>query len=287
MTPQRVDLDVLRRFRAWVTKHGAAGDTTARDWMYAIGAVYKRGSVDLADYPPSARKKYRLAWRAWKAWRQAIGAPDVPELIWAAGTTKRQKPARSLPEESWRELLDSLDPQDDVELVIRCVALTGWRIGDVLRLEHDWLAALDVELPEPVLRMVKKGGKQVDYPLRPGQIDDFSTLRAQVLSVRARNVAQLITRSSPDPSGHGAAYQRVRLRIIDKARAAGITDRVYLHRLRRTIAVMLLRRTKDTTVVTGNLLHDDPRTALTYLDEVRLGETTRALDDFLPPGKGK
>jgi site-specific recombinase XerD len=66
-----------------------------------------------------------------------------------------------------------------------------------------------------------------------------------------------------------AAYKQIDTRLKQVAREAGLTERVHLHRLRRTVAVRALAQTNDIAAVQQMLGHRSIQTTARYVDEAR------------------
>ena len=102
-----------------------------------------------------------------------------------------------------------------------------------------------------------------------GAEDAWERLRP-MLGAGYGNVATWVcSRGNGSPEAGQGAYKAVSRQLSTLAGMAGVSGRVHLHRLRRTVAVRALRATKDVGAVQQLLGHSHPATTHKYLDEAR------------------
>lgn len=195
---------------------------------------------------------------------------------------KPREQARSFPETEWRKLVNALAADDSPEgTVLYVQAVTGHRIGDVLRLSRK---ALLKGLRTGVLQLQRKGGTYVEVPVA-GLPEPWEALRDRWPAAEGGTVAQWIcpTSSLGEEAG-GGAYQRVRRRLRSLAVELGISGRPNLHRLRRTVGVRALKKTKDIHLVSQLLGHRSLQSTEHYVTELRASEVAALQRNLLEPG---
>lgn len=180
----------------------------------------------------------------------------------------RKLEAHSWSEDDWKRLVAALRRDVTPEgVVLRVQAVTGHRIGDILRLNR---RTLNQGLKSGIIRLERKGGTYVDVPISgapaPWQAladawDSGSTVADWVCP----------TGASGAQSGAGA-YQRCRRHLQAVCGRLGLSGRQNLHRLRRTVGVRALRKTKDVHLVSQLLGHKTVATTERYVDELRTEE---------------
>lgn len=186
----------------------------------------------------------------------------------AAKQEARGREARSFEDEPWDKLLVALlGAQDPASLVLLVMSRTGLRIGDVLRLTR-----VDVQAAQKTgaLRVIVKGGKEARV-LLSGAPDEWALFSKAFLGSGTgfRDVAHWVSPGCGRTIGASAAYQRVRRKLVLTTAAVGITEKVWTHRIRRTVGVRAYRVTEDVLAVRDLLQHSSPKTTLGYLSEAR------------------
>jgi site-specific recombinase XerC len=193
----------------------------------------------------------------------------------------RKNVARSIPDGQWIELVDAFARGVEVEdAVLYVLATTGLRISDVLGVTRE---ALVRGKRSGVVEVYVKGGKLRRLPWA-GAEEAWSALLGRLDA--SATVADAVT-GLPESiaDANHAAYQRVRRRLqsynvavasneirhgqLGGLGAAAPLERMYPHRLRRTVAVQALRATNDLMAVKELLGHEALSTTSTYLDEAR------------------
>lgn len=297
------DLDV-EAFRAWLVKTGFREQTielTLRrarqmdSWSKAgkpvpVAAVKEaRRLLDfLAEIGdgPAYRRMMHLTPIAQDVVERNKAASTGRRFTTAAkGRKARKKTARSIPDGDWAKLLEAVRRDESGEaIVLDVIGSTALRIGDVLRIEHKhFLRALTTGL----LVFDVKGGEESALRL-DGARDAWARLTT-LWAGRSRNVAELISGSARTDS-NGAAYTRVRRKLLAIAEELGLEGRMFLHRMRRTVGVQALRVTKDIGAVQQLLRHRSQSTTLGYLDEARpdaVAELQRKISDTFGTDKKK
>lgn len=199
--------------------------------------------------------------------------------------------ARSVPDETWTELLRRLsepakDPaREGCLAVLELQASSGLRIGDILRIPTKTLLAVPFtaragELVPVRLELEQKGGgiRLLDTSGAPGAwarlarfIRDAPRAASNVAGAIAMQGVRAVAdpQSASDPSSKGCAYGRCRAIMRELAPELGL-ERLHTHRLRRTVGVQALRLTGDVATV-AQLLGQVPgsRATFDYLDEAR------------------
>lgn len=199
----------------------------------------------------------------------AHAQPVDPRQRRLAGKKRRQRAASSIADGEWQRLLQEIaaDPSPEAA-VLDVLASTALRIGDVLPLPRERLrAALETRR----LRLATKGGEERAVDL-DGAPDAWARLWGAWSAPGAGHptLALLVAPGGDgSPDSHGAAYAACARRLRVLATRAGLTGRVHLHRLRRTVGVQALRVTEDTVAVQQLLGHRSHQTTLGYLDEAR------------------
>lgn len=181
---------------------------------------------------------------------------------------KRKSAPRSMDDESWERFCSwtSKDPAPEAR-VLEVMQQTGLRIGDILRVRREELTRA---LKTGKMEIVVKGRDPRTYSIQ-GARGAWVRLQAawDTLQPDAENIAAWIC-----PSGEGSwlpgdgAYTRVRTHLKTTCQALGISERVFLHRLRRTVAVLALKASDNNVVAVGKLLgHRSIAATQRYLDE--------------------
>lgn len=180
---------------------------------------------------------------------------------------KRQKEATSFSDAEWRALMFQIEHATGPEAAVLLVlATTGLRIGDVLTLSRK---ALTQGLNRGYIAITVKGGDERLLAVS-GAPDAWKHLAEVWVGQPGSNVLTLVApNASPDYYLGHSAYQRVNVALHTLSEQAGITSRVHLHRLRRTVAVQAFRLGGDIIAVQQMLGHKSITTTQTYLDEAR------------------
>lgn len=182
--------------------------------------------------------------------------------------TGRLKEAHSITDAAWAELYACLecDPSP-AAAVVRVIASTGLRVGDVLRLPPR--AIYDALVREDgLLSAVVKGGKVVNSSVAGASREDWERLYDLIRT--SPNIPLAVAPAgdgSPD-AGHAAYMATARaLRACGKG--------FHLHRLRRTVAVQLDREGIDIHKIAKQLGHKSIATTAGYTDEASVEVSTR------------
>lgn len=201
-------------------------------------------------------------------------APALPARVVAprfhgAGAKRAEsaREARSFEDDAWDLLVAKLQSATDpASRALLVMSRTGFRVGDMLRLER---ADIAVAAKTGKLRVVLKGAsvRTVDVA---GAAEEWAALFAAFLASPALDIAHWVSPGCGETI-HGAsgAYQRMRRTLRTVAQDAGLTEAVWTHRLRRTVGVRAYRVTEDVLAVRDLLMHRKPATSLGYLSEAR------------------
>ena len=187
----------------------------------------------------------------------------------AARRPTRYRDARAFDDDAWRALCHALEERDDpASRVLRVLAATGLRVGDVLRIDRE---AARKALREGTILLELKGGRRWRVSL-DGAPDEWRALLEPFARSRAPDVAHYVApgqRVDHAQVGACGAYQRVRRTLQKLCAELRINEDVWTHRIRRTVGVRAYQRTTDVLAVRDLLGHASPKTTLVYLDEAR------------------
>ncbi len=178
------------------------------------------------------------------------------------------EPKRAFTEEDWKRLLEKLRNDTTPEgTVLYLMAVTGHRIGDILRLSR---ATLKAGLFGGVIQLERKGGSYVQVPVA-GAAAPWRALRKRWK--QGDTVAEWICPDSElGAEAAGGAYQRVRRHLQNLAKQLGLSGQLNLHRLRRTVGVRALKKTGDIHAVSQLLGHRSIQSTEQYVNELRTEE---------------
>lgn len=300
-----LDSKDLRAFKRWLLTNYSA--RTATKYLSDVQAVVKYDGV-----PPNAKLRrkrigdYRLAWDVWAAWGGAgelpVDRPEIPARAQAVfsgtnekikggrrirsqmGEGKRLREARSYNREDYDKILELASDEGALDArALEVVGRTGLRIGDVLRAPLGLLRE-GMGRHDGLVTIVVKGDKPVSYSVRGGGASEgaWRSLLAATRRVPASwTVAAAImddVNASPE-AGHGA-YERVRVRLVQLAEAAGAKGRIHLHRFRRSVAVYLLAAGHTEDQVRQVLTQASSKVLREYSDESRALESAKLLSSL-------
>lgn len=211
-------------------------------------------------------------------WAREQGAGEVKSLP-KPKPKRRTREARSMSDGDWKALRSNLaESNDRCDLVINAVFVTGLRIGDVLRTPR---SEIGKALKGGVLEVERKGGTFIQVPI--GGIElAWERLHKAMTQTKSETVAAFVCAKHPSPLAGDAAYKRCDRRIKVLGKSLSIEGRTHLHRLRRTMAVRGLQRTKDLVQVKQLLGVSAVATVERYTDELRLddvAETRRRIHE--------
>jgi integrase len=288
-----MDLDPkkLSRFEKWCDERYA--DRSTRKFVADARTMAKYNGV-----PPKARKKisrlrdFRLVWDIWEAWGGGgvfpVARPVVPDQTKLRGGRRAREPKRlneaiSFAKSDYLALIKTAEASPDLtDHVLVVVARSGLRISDVLRANvGDLRKAMKRE--DGILTIVVKSEKTSVYSVRGGgkaeaawrRILDHEDVK------RAPATWHVASAMMGDPdakaeAGFGA-YERVRRRIERLGEELGISGRVHLHRLRRTVGVGLARKNASLDEIAKALVHSSVQATRGYIDEARAEESAMLL----------
>jgi integrase len=161
--------------------------------------------------------------------------------------------------------------------VLRLMAVTSLRVGDVLKIP--WTAIDDAfdGSTEGVVVVERKGGRFIEVPM-DGSFDEWNCiLRGMVGGGFDGDIVASWVTGTPgsSPLAAEAAYQRVNRHLKGIGEDLELPRPVHLHRIRRTVAVQALRTTKDMTMVQQLLGHSSLSSTERYVDELRTRDVAR------------
>jgi integrase len=229
----------LAAFEKWLLRNYA--EASARKIRRDVQAIAAYGPTP----PQSTRRQraadYRWAWRLWADFCEAKGLRNtLPEP--ARGERqhgrqkRREKPALSLPADSWAVLRKRVRRDDSATgRVLDVLCSTGLRIGDVLRVDEATIAAA-MARPDGAAVFELKGAKPVIVSVA-GAPKAWARLHEALEP--GQRVCDRVGKGGWQP-GRGP-YKAVSRALKAHAKAIGLDERsVHLHRSRRTVAVQLI-----------------------------------------------
>lgn len=179
---------------------------------------------------------------------------------------RRLLEARSIDDLEWKALRAAFSHGTTREdEVLYLVLASGLRVGDMLRTPR---SELNKALTGGVLEVERKGGTFVPVPIR-GLENQLRALYAKMKKADSSNVAEYVCPSNDSALAGECAYKRLSRHLKKVAEAVGVTGRKHIHRLRRTLAVRGLKRTKDLIAVQQMLGLSSVTSAQRYTDEIR------------------
>lgn len=193
------------------------------------------------------------------------------ELIAGEAPRGRAMVAKRIPEAEWQQLVSALedDKRSREATVLLVIASLGLRIGDMLRMRRRDLVAAN---ETGILKLEIKGGQTLEIPLG-GVPEVWTRLTKQFRVGPDDNLASWVSEGvSDDPEAGAAAYKRCSRYLQAMGKRLGLSGRVHLHRLRRTVAVKALGLTRDVHAVQQLLGHRSLSSTLAYVDEIRKDE---------------
>jgi site-specific recombinase XerD len=269
-------------FERWLVDEGYQS-TTIRG--YSASAQRMLDAADNGELLPSNRNLHYAA-KMVSRYVIDVGAPVTEEFSLVVATLmvdpleglgrvkkrrlkqkKRKKEAKSFSDDEWRALMKEIEEGVGPEVaVLFILATTALRIGDVLTLSRK---ALTQGLKRGYIAITQKGGDERLLAVE-GAPDAWNYLAEVWQGQPGSNVLTLISpNASPDYYLGHPSYQKVNDELRLLAHMAGITSRVHLHRIRRTVAVQAFRLGGNMKEVQQMLDHKSLATTQTYLDEAR------------------
>ena len=194
------------------------------------------------------------------------------------------KPDKSLPgtlnEDSVRRLIESIDGSEPLDLRDRAILETFY--GSGLRVSELANARLELlDLDEGFLRVTGKGNKTRIVPLGTAERECIERYmqsgRPHLVTKKTSSEIFLSIRGGP------LTTERLRQIVRERAKRAGIEERIYPHLLRHSFATHLLGNGADLRVIQELLGHADIATTqiYTHVDDKRLKSVHR---QFHPRG---
>ena len=294
--------DDLARFRKSLEQREKLSPKTARKAASDVRTMRDHGVLPPQSEQLAARYKDRLyAWKLWADFCDAEGRRNTlkrPEAPLAPPPSnrrrrpgdghKRLREAVSVPVADWKRFLRVVEGDDTMPgRVIDVLCSSALRIADVLRTP---LSSLEEAFArEDGLTVIKvKGGKDIFYSVLAAP-REWQRLYETAMRANAPVGPCIAQAVSPGSSwdGNSAAYMRCRRRLQELGRAAGIKDRMHLHRLRRTVAVLFTNETGNLFLTQKLLEHEDASTTKIYTDESNTLAVAKAMADFNRKMRGR
>lgn len=201
---------------------------------------------------------------AWLAERGVTAPSSAPR----EKAKRRKLEAVSFGGEDYDKLCDYFEvATEPADRVLRVIASTGLRIGDVLRVPTDVLAVGLEKGERGLLDLEKKGGASITMPIE-GAREAWQDLYDSLAEDEADTVAAWLV-DNPSPEAGDPAYKHVYRHFRRVAAELGVSGRVHPHRLRRTMAVRALKATdRDLVTVAQMMGHSTITTTQRYVDEL-------------------
>lgn len=282
-----MNAEALDRFRAWMIDREKLAITSARKAANDVRTMRDHGTSPPASQMLRKRlRDYRWAWALWADFCESEGrrnrlpppAELPPEPASHRKRKRRKEPKRlkeavSIPIELWRPFLRLVEADETTAgRVIDVMCSSALRVSDVLRTDAGVIDA-GFAREDGITRIVVKGSKPIVYSVL-GAKREWKRLRDRL--GEGQLVATAVSKTD-DWTANGAAYQACRRKLHELAAAAGIEDRIYLHRLRRTVALQAGMISGNRFAVQKILNHDSPETTDGYLDEAAALESAKLL----------
>lgn len=275
----------LEDFERWLLEEGYAR-TSVTKVKADVSVMAAHGA-----HPPNTQQleqrlqSLRHSWRCYEDYCVEMNQDNVlpeppPPPRSARGrkrkTRKRLRLAESIPDNEWRALLAQVEADSSVEgRVLDVICSTALRIGDVLRVRRDDIDR-GLKRDDGITRIEVKGAKELVISVRGGAELEWRRLRAKLRP--GQMVCAAVSPGASDPedwTGAGAAYRRVSRRLKALGEAAGVSERLHPHRIRRTVAVRALQAGVPKDLVQRLLGHESGRTTDLYLDESMAGHVAQ------------
>lgn len=263
-------------FATWLEERGYRR-STARKEVTDLRTHLQNPDVPRRPGQTYARAMdYSRAWDDYQEYASAVGRPRLrgsrpPEAQKApAGRRRRHKAPRareavSIDAKDWKVLRKAVKADlAPSARVLEVMMATGLRVGDVLRVPPTRIRAAFTR-DDGLIRLELKGGKLWTTSVQ-GAPEAWGAL-AKVCGSAPTVAGAVNAKGDPSPEPRGPAYEAVRWRLQKLAAQVGLEGRVYLHRLRRTVAVRALRKGRTQEEVAKLLGHADARTTSIYTDE--------------------
>lgn len=271
-------LDILQRqWLPWCQRTGLESPKLLDQRVVERWATYLLEERQTAAGEPLSRASVRTYLRILGAFiRWAQNEAAVSDAVKVRLPRPESKLVETLDRAEIQRLEDGATSERD-RLVIRLLADTGVRLGELLGLRHEDLIE---QGRERYLRVRGKGARERLVPLSPG------------LHQRLRRYAQRGGRSSgrifltTRRSARTGEYEPVQPRSIQNAlayaaQAAGITKRVHPHLLRHSYATWALRRGMNPLQLQRILGHSDLTMISTTYSHLTPADSYQAMIDLL------
>lgn len=266
---------------ALAVEQGASPNTLAayrRDLLRCTAFLRERGVSSAAEVTPSHLREYvfhlKDAGQAGSSIRRAMSALRTwYRILVAEGVVTHDPTERLTPPRAGRTLpaVLSVDdvtrllaaPSHDDPLLFRDRAMLELGYGAGLRVS-EWITldVRDVLLPEALVRVVGKGGKERLVPIGRGAIGAVAVYLRELRPAldRGRAAGRLFLNAQGRPLSRVGAWKILRKHV----ERAGITAPVSPHTLRHSFATHLLEGGADLRAVQEMLGHADIATTQVY-----------------------
>lgn len=260
----------LELFADWLESQSLALEAVATDQLSAFSLhLSARGQAR------SSRRIEMVHIRIFFRWlksRKMIA--DDPAALLDSAKISMHLPD-TMDENTVRTLLESVNPSElplgcrdraILELLYGC----GLRVSELISLKLEYY-----DREEHFLRITGKGEKTRYVPVgskAADALDDYiSTVRGKMLRKKSTNIIFLNRRGTP------LTRERIRQIIRERARAAGIDQRIFPHLMRHSYATHLLEHGADLRIIQELLGHADISTTqiYTHVEEKRLHDLHR------------
>lgn len=289
----------IRRFEEWLqTRQGRRlGPRSAAKYSYhvrrALGCY--RTPVDALEHAaanlwPTSIPPIQCALLAWATFKgdEALTSDLRSVIVPSNSAVGRKSPRYPLTKEEYAHLFDAVDTiADEIQRNVLSIQVrTGRRLVDLIRIERTAVAAAASAGPDQgVIRFKAKGGIEDRLPVaRPDGSDFIWSYLYALYYARGgkwKRIADLVATSR-----HGTASEeevaaaKLRIALKRACQGAGLVYGegigIHPHRVRRTVAVSMLRRAGgDKNVVKKAMGWKSDATVDRYLDhpeDARVGE---------------
>lgn len=223
---------------------------------------------------PASLKLIVVALKVWFRWmiHEGLVSEDPTEML-SLPKVPRQLPG-TMSEAAAASLLERIDLQRPLGLrdraMLELLYASGLRIGELIHLTVDRL-----DLENHLVRVTGKGSKTRVVPVGSAAclaLTDYLEKERPLLESRAGSASRTEGRVILNRSGRPITAQRCWQIIRERARQAGIDEKVYPHLLRHSFATHLLSNGADLRVIQELLGHADIATTqiYTHVDSSRL-----------------
>ncbi len=224
----------LNKFHNWLVSRGR-DPTTADLYVINVRIAYENEDpIDRLLDPDISPNTKRVSLAALRAYARFTKDEDLKETLndLKLPPVQRIRPKLPLEKHDWRVLVKTIRdlPDSPNKAVLGMMAVRGFRIGDVLRMKREEISE---GLRTGVLMYVAKGNKKLTVGVNESFRDFLEILNQEG---KWKRVIDLFETEDK------ATRMQLRRTLQALAKDVGITDAMYPHRLRRTVATYFLEK---------------------------------------------